>query len=228
MAKPNCPMSASNERYSRQKDIVPPKRIAACKATVIGVGAIGRQAALQLAAMGIPWLQLLDFDVVEESNLASQGYLQDDLGRPKVEATADLCHQINHLLEVHPVNGRFRRSMEVGNAVFCAVDKIDVRRLIWEAVKDKADFFADGRMSAEVLRILVACDSASRKHYPTTLFAAEEAFVGTCTAKTTIYSANVAAGLMLAQFAKWLRRLPVDPDLSLNLLAGELTCLPAQ
>lgn len=218
------PTQDANERYSRQRDLVPPERLAACKATVIGVGAIGRQVALQLGAMGIPWLQLVDFDSVEESNLASQRYLQDDLGRPKVEATADLCHQVNHMLEVHSLNTRFRRSMAIGNVVFSCVDKIDARRLVWEAVKDKVDFFTDGRMSAEVLRILVACDAASRKHYPTTLFAAEEAFAGSCTAKTTIYCANIAAGLMLAQFAKWLRRLPVDPDMVLNLLAGELIC----
>jgi sulfur carrier protein ThiS adenylyltransferase len=216
------PTQDANERYSRQRDLVPPERLAACKATVIGVGAIGRQVALQLTAMGIPWLQLVDFDSVEESNLASQGYLQDDLGRPKVEATADLCHQVNHMLEIHSLNTRFRRSMEIGNVVFCAVDKIDVRRLIWEAVKDKIDFWADGRMSAEVIRVLVAHDPVSRKHYPTTLFAAEEAFTGSCTAKTTIYCANIAAGLMLAQFAKWLRRLPVDPDLILNLLTCEV------
>jgi len=211
------------ERYARQRDLVPPERLAVCKATVIGIGAIGRQVALQLAAMGIPWLQLVDFDVVEASNLASQGYLQDDLGRPKVQATGDLCHQTDHGLEVHEVADRFRRSMEIGNVVFCAVDKIDIRRLIWEAVKDKADFFADGRMSAEVLRVLVACDAPGRTHYPTTLFAAEEAYQGSCTAKSTIYCANIAAGLMLAQFTKWLRRLPVDPDVCLNLLANELS-----
>ena len=218
------PTQDVNERYSRQRDLVPPDRLAACKATVIGVGAVGRQVALQLTAMGIPWLQLVDFDMVEASNLASQGYLQDDLGRPKVEATADSCHQTNHMLEVYSVAQRFRRSMEVGNVVFCAVDAIDTRRHIWEAVKDKVDFWADGRMSAEVLRVLVAYDPVSRKHYPTTLFTAEEAFVGACTAKTTIYCANIAAGLMLAQFAKFLRRLPVDPDMVLNLLAGELIC----
>ena len=212
-----------SDRYSRQQDIVPPDRLAVCTATVIGVGAIGRQVALQLAAMGIPWLQLVDFDVVEASNLASQGYLQDDLGRPKVQATGDLCHQTNHGLEVHEAAERFRRSMDIGNVIFACVDKIDIRRLIWEAVKDKADFFADGRMSAEVLRVLVACDAASRKHYPTTLFAAEEAYAGACTAKSTVFCANIAAGLMLAQFTKWLRHLPVEPDVGLNLLAGELS-----
>ena len=60
-----------NERYSRQKDIVPADRLADCKATVIGVGAIGRQVAIQLTAMGISWLQLIDFDTVEISNLGA-------------------------------------------------------------------------------------------------------------------------------------------------------------
>jgi len=217
----------TEERYSRQRDIVPPERLAACRATVIGVGAIGRQVALQLSAMGAPWLQLVDFDVVEESNLASQGYLEADLGRPKVEATASLCRQINSRLEVVAMPERFRRSMTTGTIVFCAVDKIDVRRLIWGAAQDQADLFIDGRMSAEVLRVLAAADQPSRAHYGTTLFRAEEAYAGSCTAKTTIYCANIAAGMMLAQFAKWLRALPLDPDIQLNLLSGELSAVPA-
>ena len=211
------------ERYSRQRDIVPPERLAQCKATVIGVGAIGRQVALQLAAMGLKWLQLCDFDLVEESNLASQGYLEDDLGRPKVQATADLAQQLNHQLEVHEANDRFRRSQNIGNVVFSCVDKIETRQLIWEAVQNQATFFTDGRMSAEVLRILTACDSASRQHYPTTLFSADQAYVGACTAKTTIFCANVAAGMMVAQFTKYLRSMPIDADVQLNLLSMELS-----
>jgi sulfur carrier protein ThiS adenylyltransferase len=38
-----------------------------------------------------------------------------------------------------------------------------------------------------------------------------------------IYTAAIAAGLMIHQFTRWLRGLPVDQDLTLNLLAGELT-----
>jgi len=213
----------NNERYSRQADIVPAERIAECKATVIGVGAIGRQVALQLTAIGIPQLQLIDYDVVEESNLASQGYLQNDMERPKVQATADLCQNINHHLRVDEVNDRFKRSMRIGDTIFCCVDKVDVRRLIWEAVKDKSRFYCDGRMSAEVLRVITACDYKSRKYYPQTLFAAGEAFTGPCTAKTTIYCANIAAGLMLGQFTKYLRQLPLDSDIQLNLFASEIS-----
>jgi sulfur carrier protein ThiS adenylyltransferase len=215
----------TNERYSRQKDIVPADRIAACKAMVVGVGAIGRQAALQLAAMGIQQLDLADFDIVEASNLASQGYLEKDLNRLKVEATADLCRQINSGIQIQVVPARFRRSMDTGNAVFCAVDSIDSRRLIWDSVKDRVSFFCDARMNGEVLRVLTACDAGSRRHYPTTLFHSDEAFTGPCTAKTTIYCASIAAGLMLAQFTRHLRQIPVDCDIQLNLLTSELGVL---
>jgi len=219
------------DRDLRQRDIVPPEALARCKPTVIGVGAIGRQVALQLAAMGVPWLQLIDPQEVEPVNLACQGYLQDDLGRPKAQATADLCQQINYALEVHELQERFRRSM-AGQvavpqaAIFCCVDSIETRRLIWEAVKEKVSFFADGRMSAEVVRVLTAADEPSRSHYPTTLFSEGDAFRGSCTAKSTIFTANIAAGMMLEQFSRWLRRLLVDPDLTLNLLASELTTAP--
>jgi len=213
----------TNERYTRQRDIVPADRLASVRATVIGVGAIGRQVALQLAAMGVSRLQLVDFDIVEQSNLASQGFLESDLGRPKVEATADLCCRIAGELIVQVMPERFRRSMKVGDVVFCCVDRIQVRQLIWNTLKDKVRFFADGRMAAEVLCVLVACDETSRRHYPGTLFTSEEVHPGSCTAKTTIYCANVAAGLMLAQFAKWLRGLPTEPELCLNLLCAEMS-----
>ncbi|HAU36485.1 MAG TPA: thiamine biosynthesis protein ThiF, partial [Phycisphaerales bacterium] len=154
---------------------------------------------------------------------ASQGYLEADLNRFKVEATAECCRRIHGELEVAPVTGRFRRSLAVGDAVFCCVDRIETRQLIWNAVRDRIRFFVDGRMSAEVLRVLTACDEAGRRHYPSTLFAAAEAYAGPCTAKSTIYCANVAAGLMLSQFAKWLRGLPVEADVSLNLLTAEWT-----
>ena len=78
-------------------------------------------------------------------------------------------------------------------------------------------------MSAEVLRVITACDEKSREYYPETLFTAEQAHVGPCTAKTTIYCANIAAGFMLAQFTKYLRLLLVDPDVQVNLLASEIS-----
>jgi sulfur carrier protein ThiS adenylyltransferase len=212
----------NNERFSRQADIIPRQRILDCKATVIGVGAIGRQVAIQLTAIGVPVLQLVDFDTVEISNLATQGYMHKDLKRPKVDVTAEFCREINYDLQVEVVLDRFKRTIPVGNCVFVCVDKIDARKHIWNAVKDKVNFFVDGRMSAEVLRVITACDEKSREYYPQTLFAASEAHTGPCTAKSTIYCANIAAGFMLAQFTKYLRLIPVDTDIQVNLLASEI------
>src|SRR4051812_44808168 len=78
----------SNDRFVRQRDLVPAEPLAALSSTVIGVGAIGRQVALQLAAIGIRKLQLVDFDLVDETNVTTQGYLHEDVGTAKVQATA--------------------------------------------------------------------------------------------------------------------------------------------
>jgi sulfur carrier protein ThiS adenylyltransferase len=220
---------ALSDRDVRQRSLVPPERLAACRALVIGVGAIGRQVALQLAALGVPELTLLDDDRVSVENLAPQGYWPEDLGMAKVSSTAAACRRCNPLAQVNPHAERFRRS-DTGKlcpdprlAVFVCVDQIATRRRIWESLRDRVGLFVDGRMSAEVIRVLTVADPQSTEHYGTTLFAAEEAFVGACTARSTIYTASIAAGLMVAQLARWLRQIPVDRDLLLNLLAGELT-----
>ena len=211
------------DRDLRQRDILPPHRLATCRASVIGVGAIGRQVALQLAAIGVPELELIDFDTVEPVNLAPQGYLEEDLGVLKVDATAALARRINSQIQIHTVPERFKRSQKVGDLVFCCVDSISTRALIWDSVKASTPFFADARMSAEVLRVLTACDSVGRAHYPTTLFAAGEAFTEACTAKTTVFAANIAAGLLVSALSQYLRGIPPEPDITLNLLAGEWT-----
>lgn len=211
------------DRDIRQRQILPPQSLQESHVTVVGVGAIGRQAALQLAAVGVKSLQLIDFDNVGVENLAAQGFLEQDLGIAKTKAVADLCRKINSEVEIEERYERFRRSTKTGNILFCCVDSIDTRKLIWQAVKGTLDLFVDARMSAEVIRVLAVDNADSTiKHYPTTLFAATEAFQGACTAKTTIFTANIAAGLMMSQYSKWARRMPVDADVTLNLLSTEL------
>ena len=60
-------------------------------------------------------------------------------------------------------------------------------------------------MLADTIRVLVAADEVSRRHYPTTLFPASEAHPGRCTAMNTFDTAEIAAGLMIHQFRRWLR-----------------------
>lgn len=77
----------STDRFQRQSLLVPRSATEPIAATVIGVGAIGRQVALQLASLGVPQLTLVDFDCVEPTNITTQGYWRSDLGLPKVTAT---------------------------------------------------------------------------------------------------------------------------------------------
>jgi sulfur carrier protein ThiS adenylyltransferase len=228
------PADALADRDLRQRQLVPPGRLAACHAWVVGVGAVGRQVALQLAAVGVPRLDLYDPDTVNVENLASQGYRPDQLGQRKADATAADCRAVYPQAEVAARAERFRRSTgrqtvaaEGSLAVFCCVDSIATRRVVWEAVRGQAALFVDGRMSAEVLRVLASASPAADTSYSTSLFDRREAYAGSCTARSTIYTASIAAGLMVGQFTKWLRGLPVEPDVTLNLLAMELTVDPA-
>ena len=212
----------SSNRFVRQQELVPVERLDGRLISVIGLGAVGRQVALQLAAIGAQRLQLVDFDHVDRTNITTQGYLADDVGQPKVAATTQAIRRLDPAVEVNAIADRYRPKLQLGEAVFACVDSIDARNAIWRSGGHRAEFWGDGRMLGETIRILVSADEASRRYYPTTLFAATEAEQGRCTARSTIYTANVAAGLMVHQFVRWLRRQPVDADTTLNLMAGEM------
>lgn len=209
------------DRFVRQAELVPRERLRDLTVTVVGVGALGRSLSLQLAALGVCRLQLVDHDLVEPSNITTQGYRLADVGRPKVAATRDAIAALDPEILVETRADRFRARDPVREVVFAAVDSIRTREQIWRSVGPRCRFFADGRMLGEVLRLLVAADPVSKEHYPTTLFPAAEAQIGRCTSRGTLYTAQIAAGLLVHQLTRWLRGIPVDADQSLNLLAGE-------
>lgn len=219
-------MSNIAERNARQASIIPLEKLKTDGVTVIGVGAIGRQVALQLAAIGIPKIQIIDFDTVEAPNLGPQGYFETDIGTEKVAATGRLMARINPAVELDMINDRYKKSTEVHDCVFCCVDKMDARKFIYESLMEKqCKFFVDGRMAAEVLRVITASDDDSWDYYKYALFDQGEAFTGSCTAKSTIFCANVAAGFMVQSFSKWLRKMPIDNDVMLNMLGMEISIM---
>jgi sulfur carrier protein ThiS adenylyltransferase len=197
------------------------ERLSQTTTTVIGVGAIGRQVALQLASTGSRQIELIDFDHVEAVNVTTQGYPTEDIGHAKVEATARTIREIDPAIRVTVVADRYRPKRSIGEAVFCCVDSISTRTAIWRSASARCAFWADGRMLGETLRILTATREAERDRYAKTLFPQSASQTGSCTSQSTIYSASIAAGLMLHQFTRWLRGIAVDADTTVNLLAGE-------
>ncbi len=225
--------SLSNEllmepnRFVRQSGLVPMDRLHDITATVIGVGAIGRQVAIQLASIGAQNIQLVDFDLVDHTNVTTQGYLADEIELPKVTAASSMIGRIDPTITINAIQDRFRPQLEIGSAVFCCVDSISARTAIWRSVRDRCHFWADGRMLGEVIRVLIATDLDSHDRYSQSLFPQSDAQAGTCTSRSTIYAASIAAGLIVHQFTRWLRRLPVDAESTLNLLAGEHVVVPS-
>jgi sulfur carrier protein ThiS adenylyltransferase len=218
-------MPPSEDRFSRQQELVPRERLKELEISVIGVGAIGRQAALQLAAIGAPRLVLVDFDVVDATNVTTQGYLSGDVGARKVLAAGKMIAALDPSIKVTMIAQRWRPRLELSEVAFCCVDTISARAAIWKAAGRGRRFWADGRMKGEALRILSAFDEPSREHYSGSLFSQAEAQIGSCTSRSTVYAAAIAAGLMVHQFVRWLRGAPPDADASLNLLAGEWTAV---
>jgi len=93
-------------RYSRHL-IIPDvgmagqKRLKNAKVLVVGAGGLGSPALLYLAAAGVGTLGIIDFDVVDESNLQRQViHGQSDIGRPKAVSARESIREINPYVNV--------------------------------------------------------------------------------------------------------------------------------
>src|SRR3712207_372536 len=105
----NGAVDLSNEeiaRYSRHL-IMPEvaldgqKKLKQARVLTIGAGGLGSPLALYLAAAGVGTLGIVDFDVVDESNLQRQIiHGTSDLGRPKLESARERIEDINPNVKV--------------------------------------------------------------------------------------------------------------------------------
>jgi sulfur-carrier protein adenylyltransferase/sulfurtransferase len=93
-------------RYSRHL-IIPDvgktgqRRLKNARVLVVGAGGLGSPALLYLAAAGVGTLGVIDFDVVDESNLQRQIiHGQSDIGRPKAVSAMESIHEVNPLVNV--------------------------------------------------------------------------------------------------------------------------------
>ncbi len=78
------------------------------KILLVGTGGLGAPSALYLAAAGVGTLGLVDFDVVDSSNLHRQVLFDaKDVGRPKVDAAADRLRGLNPYIDVKTYDTRF-------------------------------------------------------------------------------------------------------------------------
>ncbi len=115
-------------RYSRHL-IIPDvgmsgqKRLKNAKVLVIGAGGLGSPALLYLAAAGVGTLGIVDFDVVDESNLQRQIiHGQSDIGRSKAASARDSVKEVNPFVTVVLHEERLDSSNAMG--IFAGYDLI--------------------------------------------------------------------------------------------------------
>jgi len=123
-------------RYSRQimlpqMDIAGQQRLMQSHALIIGLGGLGSPVAMYLASAGVGQLTLVDFDVVDLSNLQRQiVHSHNDIGRAKVDSAADALHALNPEIKINTLGEKL-----TDEALTQAVQQADV-------VIDACDNFA--------------------------------------------------------------------------------------
>ena len=89
------------------KDIA--KKLKKAKVCILGLGGLGSNVAVLLARSGIGYLKLIDFDVVEASNLNRQQYRISHIGMKKTEAIKTIIKEINPFVEIEVLNKKVDR-----------------------------------------------------------------------------------------------------------------------
>jgi adenylyltransferase/sulfurtransferase len=120
-------------RYSRH--LVMPEvtmhgqqRLKAARVLCVGAGGLGSPLTLYLAAAGVGTLGLVDFDVVDLTNIQRQIlYSTSDVGRPKLEAASERLERLNPSIDIvsHAVRLSSENVMDIVESYDIVVDGTD-------------------------------------------------------------------------------------------------------
>jgi sulfur carrier protein ThiS adenylyltransferase len=110
-------------------------RLAASHVAIIGCGGLGSNAAAMLVRCGVGELTLIDFDVVEQSNLNRQLFFRDQLGMPKTTALSDTLLRIEprvvlHLHQECVTAGNLTELVKGADVVIEAADRAEIKAMI--------------------------------------------------------------------------------------------------
>lgn len=109
---------------------------------IAGIGGRGSNAAVSLARAGIGRLVLVDFDIVERSNLGRQYYFLDDIGKSKVDSLTKIIKKINTEIDLITHNlklekGQMEKPFRDVDVVIEALDNAETKTLFIEEILSK-------------------------------------------------------------------------------------------
>lgn len=128
------------------------EKLKKAKICILGLGGLGSNVAILLARAGIGYLKLVDFDIVETSNLNRQQYRISHVGMKKTEAIKTIIKEINPFVEVDTLDIKVNREnilSIVGDVeiVVEAFDRAETKAMILEELltnKNKIVISASG------------------------------------------------------------------------------------
>ena len=104
------------------------EKLKKAKVCILGLGGLGSNVAILLARSGIAYLKLVDFDIVEASNLNRQQYRISHIGMKKTEAIRTIIKEINPFVEVEILNKKIDREniLSIVGDVEIVVEAFDI------------------------------------------------------------------------------------------------------
>lgn len=185
-------------RNNNQMDIFDPEVAMRLKVLVVGCGGIGSTATYFLAQMGFADITIIDYDDVENHNIASQFYKESDIGSLKVEALKRNILEFTGV-EVKAINGKFAPALALWmDIVIVAVDNMAARKEIIEGSKARLATI-DGRMSAEALIIYTFTEGEKIIYFANNWFSDDKAEQVKCTEKSISYNCGCVGALIARQ-----------------------------
>lgn len=222
-------MTPQQARTLRYSGLIDPSVLASVTLSIVGVGAVGRQLALMLAASGARDVTLFDDDTVEDHNMGTQGYWPVDIGEHKVTATAQVMEVAGDLPAgtVAQVPERVNAHTKLPGIVMCCVDSMRARRMVaMSMLRHMTDpgspCLIDARMLAENINVYQAEGEGGLEAYLDALYSDEDASDGRCTTRMTLHGAAACASFMVSGLWRRLRGLPSPVRVSVDLLATSM------
>lgn len=113
------------------------KKLKKTRVCILGLGGLGSNVAVLLTRSGIGYLKLVDFDIVEASNLNRQQYRISHIGIKKTEAMKSIIKEINPFVETEVLDIKIDRKniySTVGDIeiVVEAFDRAETKAMLME------------------------------------------------------------------------------------------------
>jgi len=192
-----------------------------CVYHILGCGAIGSSAALQLVRMGAEEFLIYDFDKVSEENIGVSQYNRYDIDNYKVNALRRHMLDINPDANITAMPNRFDVFEYTGrekNVLILAFDNMDSRKeAVTNALKTKHKpwLLIDGRMGAEHYQQYTLLNP-NLKDYMKTWYSDEDGSSEPCNAKATAYCSNMSGSFIANQVRKAITDTPVNKEFFFN------------